>query len=350
MEEIDKRVEESKSTKTYEWQNANGTPRAKKDEYSVVTAYYYDSYGNLTSTSVYNDDVINKEYLTTTYDYGTVEEKLRENPKSCIQNGVKKEFYEYGRIKCVRDLSNRTYGFIYNAFGEPLKYFENGRLVLEKNVQKESSYDIIVEKIYNNEEVVNDKIINTAYENETKIDNYGKILSQTNKKNSVDSGTTVLFNYQSANESESVAKVTQIVDPYEKVTYDYIYDDENRPSGYRVKSNSSNNKEMQVRQVGNGDTQYYFQKENEYIMSQVVKEDSEYDEEKPKFNDPRIRRTKYVKMNGENSNEFEENYKDFNFQYSYDELGRLSQKSNEEIEHKKFLAYNNKINLDKKLK
>ena len=29
MEEIDKRVEESKSTKTYEWQNANGTPRAK---------------------------------------------------------------------------------------------------------------------------------------------------------------------------------------------------------------------------------------------------------------------------------------------------------------------------------
>ena len=100
-------------------------------------------------------------------------------------------------------------------------------------------------QIYNNEEVVNDKIINTAYENETKIDNYGKILSQTNKKNSVDSGTTVLFNYQSANESESVAKVTQIVDPYEKVTYDYIYDDENRPSGYRVKSNSSNNKEMQ---------------------------------------------------------------------------------------------------------
>lgn len=134
------------------------------------------------------------------------------------------------------------------------------------------------------------------------------------------------------------------------MTYDYIYDDENRPSGYRVKSNSSNNKEMQVRQVGNGDTQYYFQKENEYIMSQVVKEDSEYDEEKPKFNDPRIRRTKYVKMNGENSNEFEENYKDFNFQYSYDELGRLSQKSNEAIEHKKFLAYNNKINVDKKLK
>ncbi len=400
MEEVDKRVEESKSTKTYEWQNANGTPRAKKDEYSVVTSYHYDNYGNLTSISVYNDDVANKEYLTTTYDYGTVEEKLRENPKSCIQNGVKKEFYynephfttnytleenskekfaydgynekittvsnlnnsdssleykntllydEYGRIKSVSDLSNRTYGFIYNVFGEPLKYFENGRLVLEKNVQKESNYDIVLEKIYNNEQAVNDKIINTAYENETKIDNYGKILSQKNKKNSVDSGTTVLFDYQSVNESESVAKVTQIVDPYEKVTYDYIYDDENRPSGYRVKSNSSNNKEMQVRQVGNGDTQYYFQKENEYIMSQVVKEDAEYDGEKPKFNDPRIRRTKYVKMESENSSEFEENYKDFNFQYSYDELGRLSQKSNEAIEHKKFLQLANKINIDKKV-
>lgn len=87
MEEKDKRVEESKSTKTYEWQNANGTPRAKKDEYSIVTAYYYDSYGNVTSTSVYNDDATDKEYLTTTYDYGTVEEKLRENPKGCIQMG-----------------------------------------------------------------------------------------------------------------------------------------------------------------------------------------------------------------------------------------------------------------------
>lgn len=30
-------------------------------------------------------------------------------------------------------------------------------------------------------------------------------------------------------------------------------------------------------------------------MSQVVKEDSEYDGEKPKFSEPRIRRTKYVK-------------------------------------------------------
>lgn len=93
MDEKNKRIEESKATKTYEWQNANGTPRAKKDEYSVVTAYYYDSYGNVTSTSVYNDDATDKEYLTTTYDYGTVEEKLRENPKGCIQNGVKKEFY-----------------------------------------------------------------------------------------------------------------------------------------------------------------------------------------------------------------------------------------------------------------
>lgn len=59
-------------------------------------------------------------------------------------------------------------------------------------------------------------------------------------------------------------------------------------------------------------------------MSQVVKEDSEYDGEKPKFSEPRIRRTKYVKMDGENSNDLEEIYQDFNFKYSYDELGRLS--------------------------
>ena len=398
MDEKNKRIEESKATKTYEWQNADGTPRAKKDEYSVVTAYYYDSYGNLTSTSVYNDDATDKEYLTTTYDYGTVEEKLRENPKGCIQNGVKKEFYynephfttnytlegsskekftydeyneritavsnlnnsdssieykntlsydEYGRIKSVSDLSNRTYGFIYNVFGEPLKYYENGRLILEKSVQKGSDYDILIDKTYNKETVVNDKIVNVPYENITKIDGYGRILSQTNKKKSTDIGTTITFDYQTVNESESVSKVNQIVDPYEQVTYNYIYDDENRPSGYRVVSNNTDNKEMQVRQVGTSDTQYYFKKEDEYIMSQVVKEDSEYDGEKPKFSEPRIRRTKYVKMDGENSNDLEEIYQDFNFKYSYDELGRLSKKSSEEIEHKKFLAYNNKINIDK---
>ena len=398
MDEKNKRIEESKATKTYEWQNADGTPRAKKDEYSVVTAYYYDSYGNLTSTSVYNDDATDKEYLTTTYDYGTVEEKLRENPKGCIQNGVKKEFYynephfttnytlegsskekftydeyneritavsnlnnsdssieykntlsydEYGRIKSVSDLSNRTYGFIYNVFGEPLKYYENGRLILEKSVQKGSDYDILIDKTYNKETVVNDKIVNVPYENITKIDGYGRILSQTNKKKSIDIGTTITFDYQTVNESESVSKVNQIVDPYEQVTYNYIYDDENRPSGYRVVSNNTDNKEMQVRQVGTSDTQYYFKKEDEYIMSQVVKEDSEYDGEKPKFSEPRIRRTKYVKMDGENSNDLEEIYQDFNFKYSYDELGRLSKKSSEEIEHKKFLAYNNKINIDK---
>ena len=162
-----------------------------------------------------------------------------------------------------------------------------------------------------------------------------------------DIGTTITFDYQTVNESESVSKVNQIVDPYEQVTYNYIYDDENRPSGYRVVSNNTDNKEMQVRQVGTGDTQYYFKKEDEYIMSQVVKEDSEYDGEKPKFSEPRIRRTKYVKMDGENSNDLEEIYQDFNFKYSYDELGRLSKKSSEEIEHKKFLAYNNKINIDK---
>lgn len=400
MEEKDKRVEESKSTKTYEWQNANGTPRAKKDEYSVVTAYYYDGYGNLTSTSVYNDDVTNKEYLTTVYEYDSDDEKLREKPKCCIYNGVKKEFYynepdfltkhtlegdsqinyeydmynekvsyitnkntndnsieykntilydEYGRIKYVSDLSNRTYGYIYNAFGEPLKYYENGRLVLEKNIQKGNSYDILVDKIYNNLQVVNDEIVNIAYENTTKIDGYGRILSQTNKKISTDTGTTITFDYQTVNESESVSKVNQIVDPYEQVTYNYIYDDENRPSGYRVVNNYTDKKEMQVRQVGNGDTQYYFKKEDEYIMSQIIKEDSEYDGEKPKFNDPRIRRTKYVKMDGENSNELEEIYKDFNFKYSYDELGRLEKKSNEEIEHKKFLQQANKINIDKKV-
>ncbi|MFR5892510.1 MAG: hypothetical protein ACLUG4_08750 [Bacilli bacterium] len=121
-----------------------------------------------------------------------------------------------------------------------LKYYENGRLILEKSVQKGSDYDILIDKTYNKESrVVNDKIVNVPYENITKIDGYGRILSQTNKKKSTDIGTTITFDYQAVNESESVSKVNQIVDPYEQVTYNYIYDDENRPSGYRVVSNNT---------------------------------------------------------------------------------------------------------------
>ncbi len=401
MDQKNKRVEESKSAKTYEWQNANGTLRAKKDEYSVVTSYTYDSYGNLTSIDIYNDNELNKEYLTTTYDYGTVSEDLREKPISCTQNKETKIFYynephftidytlegnskidysydgyneriievsnknqtndfieykntilydKFGRIKSVSDLSNRTYGFIYNVFGEPLKYYENKRLVLEKKVEKGSSYDLIKEKIYNNEQVVNDKIINTAYENITKIDKYGRIMSQTNKKAENDNGTIVTFGYQNINESESVSKVTEIVDPYEQVNYSYIYDEDNRPSGYRVYSNLTNEKEMQVRQIGVGDTQYYFKKEHEYIMSRVIKEDTEFGEgENAKFNNPRVKRTKYVKMAGQNSSDLEEDYKEFNFEYKYDKLGRLYKKSNEKIEYKKPLQYKNKVNVDKNI-
>ena len=400
VEEENQRVEENKAAKIYEWQNADGSPRAKKNEYSIVTAYNYDNYGNLISTTVYNDNNPNAESLVTKYDYKDDEEEYeREKPVSCTQNNVTKYFYynephfttkytlegnskedyeydtyneniieikninntdnsieykntikydEYGRIKSVTDLSNRTYGFIYNIFGEPLKYYENGNLILEKNVIKGNTHDILIDKIYNNEQIVNNLIKNTAYENITKIDPYGRIISQVNKENTNDDGLEIKFTYQDVNESESVSKIKNILDPYENVTYNYIYDQENRPSGYKV-FNQNGEKQIQVRQVGTGDTQYYFSNEEEYIMSQVIKEDSEYDEgSNAKFHEPRIRRTKYVKMDSEDSDKVEENYREFNFEYKYDNLGRLAKKSNEKIEHKA-TGHNNFINVDKNI-
>ena len=409
LESNQARIDKDKCSYTYEQKNIDGTDRATRDEYGIITSYQYDSYGNLEKIIVYNEKYASDKYekLITEYDYADISEILREKPTSCKQNGITTYFkyyepeflpfytlngdsrleYEYdeykekvisvknknnedysevanttikydqfGNIISASDKNGRTFGFVYNVFGDPLKYYENSRLLLEKNVEKSTDYDVITEKIYNNEKYNNGELVHTPYITKTTIDNYGRILSQKNYHDNIEDENhidVVEFEYQSGTsykESESVLKVNKIKDPYEKQTYTYIYDDENRPCGYETSGNSSEGVEkILVRQIGSGDTQYYFGADHKYYMSKIIKDDIA-DKNKPKFMNPRISKTQYLDMNSKEKDDVEENYKEVSFNYEYDKLGRLSSKNIDGIEYKDGTsAMNNSVSLEKNI-
>lgn len=390
LEEAFGRINKDECSYIYEQKNIDGSDRKKRDEYGIVTSYEYDSYGNVDKITIYNEEKSGDKYekLITEYSYSTSDESLREKPTSCKQNeiityfsysepeflpsytlnGDSKVEYEYdeykekvlsvknknnndnvnvakntfkydhyGNLISASDLNGRTFGYIYNVFGEPLKYYENGKLLLEKEVEKNSDYDVITEKIYNNQKLVNSKLINTAYETKTVIDNYGRIIRQENKSNDNVEPNIIQFEYQNGEkfkESSSVLKVSKIHDPYDGQEYTYIYDDENRPCGYQTSGCTSKGvDETLIRQIGTGDTQYYFGSDSKYYMSKIIKDDTS-ENRHPIYINPRIIKTKYVDMEDKELDKVEENYKEVDYNYSYDYLGRLEKKYIDGIKHK----------------
>ena len=407
LKEATGRINKSECSYIYEQKNIDGSDRKKRDEYGIVTSYEYDTYGNLDKIIIYNEDKSrdNDEKLVTEYNYSTNDESLREKPVSCKQNeiityfsysepeflpnytlnGDSKVEYEYdeykekvlsvknknnnnsvdvakntfkydqyGNIISASDLNGRTFGYTYNVFGEILKYYENGKLLLEKEVEKNSDYDAITEKIYNNQKLVDNELVNTAYETKTIIDNYGRILSQENKSNDNVEQDVIEFEYQVGEkfkESSSVLKVSKINDPYDGQEYTYIYDDENRPCGYQTSGNNEKGVDKTlIRQIGTGDTQYYFGADSKYYMSKIIKDDTS-DTRHPKYINPRIIKTKYVDMEDKELDEVEENYKEVDYNYSYDDLGRLEKKYIDGIKYKDgdLLNVNNHVSIEKNI-
>ncbi len=385
-------------TTLYDEYNENNTLYESKDEYDVYTKYTYDNYGNLEKKEVYVKGLFStNEKLVTTYDFDdNLNARDREKPISHTQNDITIEYvynspeftlnysclenlktdYEYdefdeqvlairqsnkntnvefvrnnitydhnGRIKKISDNSNRTYGYIYNAFGEPTKYYENGKLIVEKEKNIYPDKDVIIDKVYNNRQIIDGQEVDLAYVTEIEIDKYNRLMKQKNNDKSV------VYNYQSnIDESQCVSKISNIHDPYEMQYYYYHYDDENRPCGYESTGNSNLGAvRTLIRQIGQGDTQYYFQRENKYVMSKVVRDDSESNWRLKVF-DPRITSTKYLDMETYSGDKTEENYKIFDYTYSYDELGRLKKKQSSKIKHKNGpLEWPNKIDFTKSI-
>ena len=335
--------------------------RTKKtiDEYGVITKYFYDDFLNLEKIKTYNSK--DNEYLETIYKYDSTIPSLKERVISVTENGITKNYtydddfynlksetigdvtkeYQYddfnervvkvtnkdsantlnfennisydkkGNVNGLSD-DNITNGYIYNALNEPLKYYENKRLILEKQIIKENDYDTITEKLYNN---------NTSYISKTKIDKYGKVLEKEN-----DNKKTV-FKYQDGiNECESLAQVSVISDPYTKQDYKFKYDSDNRPCSYETTGNEETGAtKMLVRQIGDGVTQYKYNED--IIVSKMQKENTIYDDN-PILINPRIKKTLYVSSDGLNSDKENQDYKQFSYSYEYDSLGRVKSENN----------------------
>ncbi len=381
-------LSQSNASTTYTIYSEQGMLLKETNAYQVVTENLYDAYGNLDSTSIYNEKEENGEKLIIKYGYGSVSERLRERPLSYTENGITKyyvynepymsihsnkiedsttkwsyddyhekvtkleyhdasssnatakqmiQYDQYGRIKSVRDQSGQTYGFSYHLFGEPFKYFENKKLILEKKINR--NQNITINNSNTNEtleyaDVVTDCVyqsdmLDSAKKNVTVMDRYGRIRKQEN------GNKAILYQYQDKNdsfvESKSIAKIEEIYDPYEQQTYLYHYDEENRPCGYEVKKDkNASTKQFQVMQTTLGDTQYYFSGDKTYIKSKIILEDTQTGEGKQKqYINPRTYCTQYVQVESEQSDKEKNIDEAFNCTYEYDSLGRLNKVQNE---------------------
>ncbi|MCM1350220.1 MAG: polymorphic toxin-type HINT domain-containing protein [Prevotella sp.] len=376
------RLSQSNASSIYTIYNEQGMLLKEKDAYQVVTENHYDAYGNLESTCIYNETEENGEQLTTEYGYGSISERFRERPLSYTENGITKyyayhepymhlhtntiedgttkwsyddycekvteleykdtssgrtitkqhiQYDSYGRIKSIKDQTGQTYGFFYHLSGEPFKYFENKKLILEKKINRNQNITIHhsnMNETLDHADVITDCVyqsdaLDSANPTTTMIDKYGRIRKQENDNQAI------LYQYQdqhdSFGESKSVAKIESIYDPYEQQTYLYHYDDENRPCGYEVKKDANTStKQFQVMQTALGDTQYYFSGDQTYIKSKIILEDQETSVGKQKqYINPRTYRTQYVQVESEQSDKEENPYEAFNYTYEYDALGRL---------------------------
>ena len=231
------RITEENSTKTYKWVNYNGTSRAKKDAYNVISENFYDGFGNLESIELFNENINNEYKIKKVFEYkdslgNSIKEEDREVPSHIIENGITKKIYykepfmdvdtteidnskiktdydnyheridkissitpnnfevfnkfsydEHGKLKNVNDQNGRSYGFEYNKFGEVTKYLEGNNTLLEKEVIRNETISIPNKGVYTNA----DKVLEKSYRNlnadisETYIDKYGRPQATTNK-------------------------------------------------------------------------------------------------------------------------------------------------------------------------
>lgn len=368
VEKVDSNLKiTDKASHTISEMYLNGTSRKNIDCYGVITSYLYDDYGNIEKIKVSNEK--NSLSHETIYGYGDVIPSLREKPLSVTADGITKN-YEYeedifnikkmscedeevkytyddfydqtlkvelneknnnndfltsdliynknGNIKSFQSNKGRTIGYLYNSFGEIVKYYEAKNLVQENYINKSIEQDVITTKVYNNTST-DEKVL--PYETIVKFDKHKRMLSKKNEEDEI------IYNYQDINESASLSQVKEIVDPYSKQKYIFKYDNDNRPIGYETTGNIDNGaNKVTVRQIAANTTQYHFNSDEYFLASKIIKDDESIT---PNVINPRVIKTKYVDMEQSNTDKEGENYKLFSNNYEYDSLGRMKRKSSD---------------------
>ncbi|MCL2556828.1 MAG: hypothetical protein FWE03_07450 [Firmicutes bacterium] len=376
------------ASESYIWVNDDGTHRATKDAYNIITENFYDTFGNLTSVEVFNENQPTAQRLRTIFGYGTVSANLRENPTSITENGIVKNLsftemtqrlrtaqaqggnpiahtsqfdynqyedrlnessargasnnrlanntltYDFaGRLGGVTDQAGRQFEFEYNKFGEATAYKQNGDLILEKEIERSENNDTIIEKRYRTSSTTNPDTTTII------VDAHGRVNSQINASQNISYTYQDERNPYAANdprhalfsftESKFAAEVTQIQDPYENRTYNFHYDEENRPCGYHSASSALGQvgqRWFEVRQTTVGETEHRFFAHNQTHMSVVEYDDTFHSNANNReFIEPRIRRTREHTGAGtpHTGRPNMSTQEDFTKVYNYDHLGRL---------------------------
>lgn len=340
-----------KSSTVEAWYYEDGNLYKQIDEYGIVTENEYDHYGNLMQIKMYNNENPEKEIIKINYGYQEEDESQRENVISYTENGIT-TYYQYeepqmflsyttkgnctteftydldkkitqiryrnypegnvdsknnikydnkGRIKSFSDQSGRTYGMICNCFGEAVKIYKNKNLILETEIiEEKNKLNSIIYKQYLEK---NHPQITTNY-----YDFYGKLFKTVNDEKEIE------YVYEYVGYSDNLSRVTRIKDPYEEKLYEYTYDDENNT----VECHCKGIYPLDIKVVENEKREYKIGINN--IRYITVKDNGEED---PKYLNPRIKKTKYEIDGDENDI--------YDFEYCYDELGRLKRKQKKEI-------------------
>lgn len=365
----------AKSSIVEAWYYEDGNLYKQIDEYGIVTENEYDHYGNLMQIKMYNNENPEKEIIKINYGYQEEDESQRENVISYTENGIT-TYYQYeepqmflsyttkgnctteftydsdkkitqiryrnypegnvdsknnikydnkGRIKSFSDQSGRTYGMICNCFGEAVKIYKNKNLILETEIiEEKNKLNSIIYKQYLEK---NHPQITTNY-----YDFYGKLFKTVNDEKEIK------YVYEDVGYSDNLSRVTRIKDPYEEKEYEYTYDDKNNT----VECHCKGIYPLDIKVVENERREYKIGINN--IRYITVKDN----EEEPKYLNPRIKRTKYEIDGDENDI--------YDFEYCYDELGRLKRKqkkeiiNNNSIEVKKEREYRQGTNIINKIK
>ena len=340
-----------KSSTVEAWYYEDGNLYKQIDEYGIVTENEYDHYGNLMQIKMYNNENPEKEIIKINYGYQEEDESQRENVISYTENGIT-TYYQYeepqmflsyttkgnctteftydsdkkitqiryrnypegnvdsknnikydnkGRIKSFSDQSGRTYGMICNCFGEAVKIYKNKNLILETEIiEEKNKLNSIIYKQYLEK---NHPQITTNY-----YDFYGKLFKTVNDEKEIK------YVYEDVGYSDNLSRVTRIKDPYEEKEYEYTYDDKNNT----VECHCKGIYPLDIKVVENERREYKIGINN--IRYITVKDNGEED---PKYLNPRIKKTKYETDGDENDI--------YDFEYCYDELGRLKRKQKKEI-------------------
>lgn len=345
------------STTSEELYSYKGLSLRKTDEYGLKTVYEYDQYGQLIrSKNVAPDNTVgslseivydeNEENIRTTMSGYSSADQSYLSPFALV--GTKTDnFYDetQNAYSNTSDVEKTTYNAYFDRITRVARYnggtspvgkneitYENGRIrtVSDGYVKYGARHDFVNDKMEytrfsgGTESVVETDTIERSADGETHTSTFNgnsnaAIATQFDKYGRTavisEGGTEkVTYTWQDGSESDSVQKLSSLTDDFEGRETVYNYDYYNRLCGW-----TKGTDHLKVQQITAGDTKYTFGS-NEKYCARVA-----YDEEK--LLSPRITSTGVAyDPNNDSDDDFEELIK-FRRNYTYDGLGRLTEKT-----------------------